>query len=118
MLNFYDNNIAKLVCEFDKIKIQSLTRRCHTYNNSNGRQGVFIGYDKPECINGCVEFETDFSLHADYNDIKELLCRLNPKKIVVVHTADAGGLKNECALERDFEESTIYYPGNGELIIL
>ena len=113
---FYDENISKLAYEFNKIRIRSLTRRCHAYDNSNGRQGVFIGKDIPG--NECVEFLTDFSLHADYDEIKELLCRLNSKKIIVVHTGDTMGQKNEHALERDFWDSTVYYPKNGELIIL
>ncbi len=117
---FYDENIEILAHELDRVRIQSLTARSHSYEKSKGKSGIFIGCEElpPHWIRDYQKFETKFSLHADYEDIKDLLKRLAAKKVIVVHTSDDREIKNEYALERDFEETTVYYPKNGELIEL
>jgi hypothetical protein len=114
---FYDYKIKNLSSSFNEINLQTFSSRCREYTQNTRDFGIYIGSYTPRiypkiCINA------DFSLHSDYGEICSLIEKLQPKKLVVVHTGTSRELEDNCVLERKYDNITVYYPENGEFYLI
>ena len=86
---------------------------------SRFENGIYI--TESNILNGYFNtIDVDFSLHATYPELKELIKRVNPKTALVVHVGKRDKFSNGHILEMDvmdetFENITFLYPENNEI---
>ena len=110
---FYDEKISKLAQCFNEQNMSAFSVRCRPYHGYNGSRGIYIGSDAAKSRMRSIE--ADFSLHGDYEDICTLAEKLNPKTLMIVHTAPSKTGKGSHALERRLMNINVCYPENGKL---
>lgn len=95
---YIDNAILQIVQIMERLSIPILTGDNYvTGSNSCRSRGegitLVMGRDHvPDCQN---EKEISFTLHEDFDEMREFIRRLNPRQAIIVHTAPAQSINDD-----------------------
>ncbi len=119
---YLEQNIMWLAQKMSELRVLKLGLNNFTYNKYDIKTPcVYIGKD--EWQNGFVKIKSTFSLHADYNEIKAFIKKLNPDKAVIVHVGACDLEENREILSKELMldaecKTRLIYPKNGDVLIL
>ncbi len=116
---FVDDDIWQLAERLEAMNVFSLNRYCRRFPDMDFESGIYI--TESNMLNGYFNtVDVDFSLHATYPELKELVKRAHPKTTLVVHVGKRERFSNSHILEMDVQDEihgniSFLYPENNEI---
>lgn len=116
---FVDDDIWQLAERLEVMSVFSLNRHCRRFPEVDFESGIYI--TESNILNGYFNtVDVDFSLHATYPELKELIRRVQPKTALVVHVGKRDKFSNNHIMEMDIQDETLenitfLYPKNNEI---
>lgn len=116
---FIDDDIWKMAMRLEDMNVCALGQNCYRYPLNMYENGIYITSNM--CYKGYFEtVSVDFTLHATYTELKEIVKKTRPETTVVVHVGRQDDFVNSHVLEIDVcdeMESNIpfIYPNNNEI---
>lgn len=111
---YLDEFLMKMCDKMHAMGLNILSQNCKPfkYVNPYEQSAIYIG-----CKNPCDFYSVDSiqSLHARYSDCVELVQKLNPEVVFVVHSEQDRDGYGEYALHREFNNKTIVNTKKGHL---
>ena len=87
---FIDNEIMNIVRIMDKLAEPVLNADNHPINElSPDETGIIITSSSSNSYANAIDFKIHFSLHEDFDDMKNFITTLNPRQAVIVHCSPA-----------------------------
>ena len=116
---FIDDDIWKMAMRLEEMNVCALGQNCFRYPLNLYENGIYI----TSSMNGRGYFETvnvDFTLHATYDELKEIVKKTTPETTVVVHVGRQNDFVNSHVLEIDVCDEMernipFIYPDNNEI---
>lgn len=100
--------IWSLAEQLENVGIPIIGESCYRMSNKTVKDGVYIDHQGQQ-------INVNFSLHATFGECVELLNRLRPSTVFVVHAPDDHYGQDNYALQKKFPNKSILYPTQGEL---
>lgn len=116
---FIDDDIWRLSERLETMGCYVLGKQCRPFPEASFKNGIYI--TESGALGQYYESERiDFSLHATYPEIKELIQKINPKSVLIVHTGNSEENINKHRIELDMNneadsKSVFIYPENNEI---
>jgi len=118
---YVDPNIWELADKLEESGIRIFDGNCSCFKKFKGfwnmPDGIYIGNDYYSRGFDYVE-NVDFTLHATYENITDLISMYSPRTVFVVHSADDRENKYETKLSNDFPDINIIYAEDDEIFDL
>lgn len=112
---YLDRHIWELGNQLQRQGVSVFDKDCSHYDFTDKQKpfGIYIGAEKYGKYFDYSD-NIDFSLHAEYEDIKTLLEFYGPENAVIVHTADAKLKEHEDVLKRELGNINVIYASEGQ----
>lgn len=118
---YVDPNIWELADKLEESGVRVFDGSCSCFEKYKGYwkmpNGIYIGNDYYSRDFNYVE-NVDFTLHATYKNIYDLISKYSPKNVFVVHSVDDRENKYSHKLADDFPETNIIYAEDDEVFDL
>lgn len=95
-----DESVMNLVRKIEQLQIPILTRNNKLLGANTDKPHIYLSAVRGKKVYGYEEVNMDFSLHEDFNDMKMMIKKLNPKVAVMVHCANAF-LETDATIEQE-----------------
>lgn len=115
---FIDDDIWKMAMRLEDMNVCALGQNCFRYPLNLYENGIYITSNT--CYKGYFEtVSVDFTLHATYAELKEIIKKTRPETTVVVHVGRQDDFVNSHVLEIDVCDEMernipFIYPNNNE----
>lgn len=116
---FIDDSLWNIAEKFANVGMKVLEKNCYRMPSKDGitEEGLYIGNGRNN-VYSIPEYKIDFSLHANYKEIKNFITTYAQKDVIIVHSSEDREGINNYALEKELYEFNFIYPNNGEIYLI